>query len=139
MRIWFPGILLSTTLIVTGCANGGSVSSFRGAPFPVMFGLKNRLGRADPIPATKVDTWWAESVSFIGTQDSGGYRTTTTTEADSSFMAETAESYLKEKNDPGLELSVTSIDAVAYVSAFGGAQKEYVHVDADVVRQGGVK
>jgi hypothetical protein len=115
------------------------VSSFRGAPFPVMFGVKNRLGPAAPIPATKVDSWWAESVSFIGTQDSGGYRTTTTTEADSSFMAETAESYLKEKNDPGLELNVTAIDAVAYVTAFGGAQKEYVHVEADVVRQGGVK
>ncbi len=78
-------VVLGAAVLTTACASGGSLSSFRGAPFPVMLGPK-RVGNAAPV-TNKVDDWYAEAVNFVGTMDSGNYRITTTNTAPSSYMA----------------------------------------------------
>ena len=107
----------AAALFATGCASGGSVSSFRGVQFPVMLGAKNRIAAPAPTPVTKVNDWYAEAVNFARADDiqgaGGTYRVTTSTETASSFMAEEAEGFVESehKSDATLEMTVTLIQA----------------------------
>jgi hypothetical protein len=68
--------------------------------------------------------------------DGGDHWINTTSATEKSFMAETAAAYMddKHKGRADVDLQVTSINGMAYVTSFGGAAKEYVRVDTDIVR-----
>jgi hypothetical protein len=133
MKLW--QLAIGAAVLSTACSSAGSVSSFRGAPFPVMLGPK-RLG--PPVQATKVDDWYGEAVSVVAQYDSGSYRVTTTHQAATGFMAERSTRYV-EKNvqggiTPDLELQVTDLKGTAYITAFGGAKKEIMYCETDIMR-----
>lgn len=128
-------LALGLVVIGTACSSTGSVSSFKGAPFPVMLGPK-RLGPT--VEAKKVDDWYAEAVNFASQVDSGAYRITTVNTAPTSFMGRSSTKYVNNMAGgltPDLDLQVTEIKGTAYVTAMGGAKKEIMYVAADIVRR----
>jgi hypothetical protein len=133
--------LFASAGLLAGCASTGSTSSFRGVLFPVLLGPKDRVNMTAPAPATKVDNWYAEAVNFASSQDTQTTRTITETREATSFMAETAVAYFgsEHKGDANLEMRVTRVEGSAYVTAFGGAAKEFVRVETDIVRPGAAK
>jgi hypothetical protein len=129
--------LAMAAVLSGGCASGGAVSSFRGAPFPVMLGPA-RVGTAPPAPGKKIDDWFGETVNRTTSVDGGDHWINTTSATEKSFMAVTAIEYIddKHKKRSDIDMHVTSINGMAYVTSFGGAAKEYVRVDTDIVQGG---
>lgn len=127
-----------SAVLLSACASTGSVGSFRGVHFPVMLGPLDRVRMTTPATVTKVDDWYTEAVNFASSQDVGSTRVTTETREATSFMAEGAVRYMENehKSNPALDMKVTKLEATAYVTAFGGAAKEFVRVETDIVRHG---
>jgi hypothetical protein len=135
-------LMLGLGVLWVGCSSTGALSSFRGMQTPVMLGPQHRVNVSQPAPkGTKVDDWWAETVRHESSQDLGDVRVTTINSSISSYMAERASSYIQDnhKGSADLDLHVTTIQGVAYVTSFGGAAKEYVRVDTDVVKKAEAK
>ena len=135
-------LVTGTALLFVACTTTGAVSSFRGMDTPVMLGPQQRVGVAGPAANGKtVDTWWAETVRHESSQDMPGERVTTIASADEAFMAGKASEYIRDnhKGSADLDMHVTDLDSVAYITSFGGAKKEYVRVEVNIVKKSEAK
>lgn len=133
--------VLTSAALLGGCASTGAIGSFRGASFPVMLGPKDRVGMTTPAPVTKIDDWFSQAVHSVKSLDTNTTRTTTEFRVETSYMGEEAVQYLEDehKSASNLEMRITTLTGVAYVTAFGGAAAEYVRVETDIVKNGDAK